>query len=172
MKHIEPMGAPPWEVYSPGGLLELMAGNQDAAKFITDIAAVSHIYDDLVDADKPVPPAAAHDLVWRLMFEIPVNPFFCTHQAALRPVLITSILNWRAANDMERGAAIEELRISHVTRYALADVVLICMLLAGGKEHAERNARRARLMGQNDTWANYRSEHFPKENMNADTHKV
>lgn len=154
---------PPWELWTEAGLLDLMAGNHDAAKFVVDIATVSHIYDDLVDGDKPVPPAAGHDLVWRLLFEIPVNSFFVEHQATLRPVLVTSLLNWRAANEMEQGAVLEELRISHVTRYALADVLLICMLLAGGKDHAERNARRARLMGQADTWAHYKAEHLPKE---------
>ena len=80
---------------------------------------------------------------------------------------LCAILNWRAANDMEASGSLEELRIAHSIRYALSDVVLMCMALTGGAEHAATNARRARLMGQNDTWAHYRAEHLPKEKSDA-----
>lgn len=163
---------PPWELWSPAGLLDLVCGNEWAARFLLDIAALSHTYDDLIDRDKPVTDGAIHQMVWRALVSIPENPFFNQHQAALRPVLATSILNWRAANDMEKSGCLEKLRISHATRYELSDVLLLCMLLTGGMEHAASNAQRARLMGQNDTWANYRAEHFPEGHPHADLHKI
>ena len=154
---------PPWELWSKSGLLDLVAGNEWAARFLLDVAAWSHAYDDLIDQDKPVPTQAIHAMMWRVLVDIPENPFFKTHQDALRPVLATSVLNWRAANDMEKSGCLEQLRISHATRYELSDLLLLCMVLTGGAEHAAQNAQRARLMGQNDTWAHYRAEHFQEK---------
>lgn len=158
---------PPWELFSPEALNELLCGNADAARFVRDIARCSHTYDDLIDRDKPVDSATVHDLVWTLMVTIPVNPFFSTHQGILRPVLITGILNWQAANDMEQHGCTEQLRLAHVLRYSLADVVLLCMEITGGHEHAMKHACRARLMSQADTWAHYKSEHQKPENHNV-----
>lgn len=159
--------APPWETYSEAGLLELMRGNADAARFIVDIAQCSHAYDDLIDRDKPVPDATVHGLIWKLLVSVPTNPFFRQHQDTIRPVLITGILNWKAATDMEATADLEELHIAHALRYALADVVLLCMAILGGHQYAMDNARRARLMGQADTWAHYVSEHPAQEHNHA-----
>ena len=166
------MAKPEWELYSEQGLLDLLCGNRDAVQFMIDISRVSHTYDDLIDRDKPVPDACIHDMVWSLLVTIPVNPFYRAHQNTLRPVLITSIMNWRASLEMERSQSDEELRIAHVTRYSLADALLLCMVLTGGHEHAARHARRARLMAQADTWANYASEHTTKEHSHADPHQV
>lgn len=162
---------PDWELYSEQGLLELLCGNRDAAQFVLDICRVSHAYDDLIDRDKPVSEASIHDMVWTLLVTIPVNPFYRAHENTLRPVLITSIMNWRASIDMERSRSDEELRIAHVTRYSLADALLLCMVLTGGHEHAARHARRARLMAQADTWAHYASEH-PTEERHVDPIQV
>lgn len=159
--------APDWELWSPAGLLELVCGDKDAARFICDVASCSHTYDDLIDQDKPASSAAIHKTMWSLLVGMPGNPFFAKHQDSLRPILTTAILNWRAANDMEQSGSLEELRIAHSIRYALSDVLLMCMVLTGGAEHAAANARRARLMGQNDTWAHYRAEHLPKEKSDA-----
>ena len=158
----QPKQTPPWELWTKDGLLALLCGDEWAARFLLDIAACSHAYDDLIDKDKPSSDAAIHNMMWRALIDIPANPFFHTHQDVLRPVLATSILNWRAANEMEKSGCLEQLRISHAARYELSDVLLLCMVLTGGREHATDNARRARLMGQHDTWANYKSEHFPQ----------
>lgn len=160
---------PPWELFTPEALSELLCGNDDAARCVRDIARCSHTYDDLIDRDKPVADAVIHDLIWTLMIALPVNPFYRAHQDVIRPVLITGILNWQAATDIERSGCEEELRLSHVLRYAVADVLLICMEITGGHEHAMRHARRARLMSQADTWAHYRSEHHPMEDPHVQT---
>jgi hypothetical protein len=151
---------PPWEVWSPEGLSELLCADADAIAFVMDIAACSHAYDDLIDGDKTPSHETIHRTMWDMLIGMPGNPFFAKYQDQIRTILTVSILNWRAANDMEASGSEEELRISHALRYALSDVLLLCMALVGGSVHAAKNARRARLMGQNDTWAHYRAEHL------------
>lgn len=160
---------PPWETYSEAGLLELMLGNQDAARFVIDIAQCSHAYDDLIDRDKDIPDATVHGLMWKLLVTMPVNPFFRQHQDTIRPVLITGILNWHAATQMEKTGCAEQLHVAHALRYAIGDVVLMCMAIVGGHQHAMDNAHRARLMAQADTFAHYSTEHPPLEPDHAPT---
>ncbi len=154
---------PSWETYSEAGLLELLCGNADAARFVVDIAQCSHAYDDLIDRDKPVPDDVVHGLMWKLLVTVPTNSFYRQHQDTLRPVLITGILNWHAATGMEKSSCLEQLHVSHALRYALGDIVLLCMAIVGGHGHAMKNAQRARLMCQCDTFAHYASEHPTQE---------
>lgn len=152
---------PEWQPFSIELLREMLCGDDDAVRFYLDIARGSHVYDDLIDGDKPVSPEAVHALFWRMLFELPLNPFFVAHQATLRPVIMTGILNWIAANDMEQSGSTEELRVAHVIRYSVGDILLASMVLTGGIEHAKANARRARLMLQDETWQHYLQEKGP-----------
>lgn len=153
------MHEPPWETYSDAAVRELFCGDEDAIRFMQDIGFWSHVYDDLIDQDKAIPADFIHAVMWKLLVSIPENPFYQRHQSYLRPIIVTGILNWRAANDMEASGSVEQLRVAHVTRYSINDVALMVMELVGGHEHAVRHAARARLMFQRDTWAHYLSEH-------------
>lgn len=130
---------------------------------------MSHVYDDLIDRDKSVSDESIHDIFWTLLISMPLNPFFAANQSAIRPVLITAILNWRAANSIEKSQNIEALRISHVLRYSLADLILLCMVLTGGPAHAAIHAKTAALISREDTWANYLNEHSSKGKDHADS---
>lgn len=149
----------PWPPAQESEWLTLMCGNEDAVRFVKDIAFWSHVYDDLIDRDKPVKDQTIHTMMWKLMVALPMNAFYREHESMLRPVIINGILCWHAANDMEQTGAVEELRISHVIRHTIGDVALMAMALAGGQDHAIQNARRCRLLTQTGSWAQYREEH-------------
>lgn len=157
--HRATMSAPTWPPATDEELLQLLGGNADAVRVVKDLAFVSHAYDDLIDRDKPVPDEHIHALMWKLMVAIPTNPFWAANQQHLLPIAITGFLNWRAANDMQAGGDVEELRIAHAIRYSLGDVLLMAMTITCGPAHAAANARRARLALQQDTWASYLAEH-------------
>lgn len=149
----------PWGKNTRASVLELMSGNEDATDLVTMVADWSHVYDDLIDKDKPVTDAQIHQAMWTLLGGLDLNPFFQKHSTTLRPLLMAGVLNWHAANQMERSGCVEQLRIAHVLRYSGADVAMVSMLLAGGYEHAVSNAARCRLLAQYDTWAHYFKEH-------------
>jgi hypothetical protein len=149
----------PWPSAQDGEWLSLMCGNQDAVQFVLDIAYWSHIYDDLIDRDKPVSDETIHKVMWKVMIGLPMNPFYRLHQDMLRPLIITGIINWHAANQMEQSGCTEQLRVAHVTRHSIGDIALMAMALAGGQDHAIKNAHRCRLLMQTGSWAQYRQEH-------------
>lgn len=155
-----PAEVPPWEQYSDDAMLEMLGGNRDALRLCNDLSFICHIYDDLIDGDKPVRQKDIHSLIWKAMLALPANPFYRTHEGMFRPLLVTSILNWHAANQMEKSGSVEQLRVAHVIRFDLASVILMASALTCGQEYAAENAARIRLMLQNDTWANYSKEHL------------
>lgn len=156
-----PSTHPDWGPLSPELLHELLCGDESAMAFYRSVAAWAHVYDDLIDGDRPVSHADIHRFVWISLFDLPLNPFYARFQEVLRPIIMTGILNWIAANEMEASGSTEELRVAHVIRYSVGDVLLAAMTLTGGIDHARRNARRARLSLQDETWAHYSTEKIP-----------
>ncbi len=151
--------APPWGKASRESMLEIMAGNEDAVSMMSAIAVWSHVYDDLIDKDKPVSDYHIHQAMWILLAELPLNPFFKAHEDSFRPILMAGVLNWHAANQMEKSGCVEQLRISHAIRYSVSDVAYLAMIFTGGMDHAIANASKCRLLMQYDTWNNYLQEH-------------
>lgn len=150
---------PPWEKSSHQAMMEIMAGNADAVSMMGAIAVWSHVYDDLIDKDKPVSDNHIHQAMWTFLAELPENPFFRAHQDTFRPVLMAGVMNWHAANQMEKSGCLEQLRLAHAIRYSICDIAYLAMIFAGGLDHAVANASRCRLLMQYDTWNNYFQEH-------------
>lgn len=149
---------PPWDGKLPT-VEQLFLGNRAAVEMMAIISRWTHLYDDLIDQDKPVSPAFVHQVMWEVMVDLHNNPFFLQNMQAIVPIIATGILNWRGANDMEKTGSMEEFHISHVTRYSINDVALIVLALVGGPLHAAQHARAARLAFQRDTFAHYIQEH-------------
>ena len=149
---------PPWDGKLPP-LEALFLGNHHAIAMMAIISRWTHLYDDLIDADAPWSASTVHQVMWEVMVDLNLNPFFVQHRAALVPIIATGILNWRGANDMEKTGSEEELHISHATRYSINDVALMVMVLVGGPAHAAQYARAARLAFQRDTFQHYVQEH-------------
>jgi hypothetical protein len=152
--------SPSWELASRDAITELMSGNADAVQFLYDISIFANTYDDLIDKDKSLTDENIHTLMGKMMVEMPSNKFFQDHQSEILPVITTGLLNYHAANQIEVIGELEELRVSHCLRYSMIDVGLLCMKITGGYDFASKNARRARLMLQNDTWEHYKKEHY------------
>lgn len=152
---------PPWGACTQEDKDRFFCGNKDASYIMSALARWTHIYDDLIDGDS-VDPANVHDMFWDLLIDLPANPLYRQLEHLIRPIYITGILNWRGANDIERAGDIEELHVSHATRYSIVDIGFILMVACGGRQHAEKHAKEMRLKFQCDTWDHYLNEHFAK----------
>lgn len=153
-----PGRTPPWPLAAEKRLREIFLGNEEALRFLADAFFWTHVYDDLIDRDKPVDDERIHAVFWKLWVSIPTNPFFRANESLLRPVLVTGVLNWIGANEMQRRGVLEELRIAHVTRYSIVDLALMVLAIVADREYAFAHAREVRLAFQGDTWDHYLSE--------------
>lgn len=136
-------------------LLDAFLGDADAADLVLLIAGIAHTWDDLIDRDRIVPPAAVHRAFTDATIGLSLNPFFRRHCDQLLPVLRTGILGWHAANDLEADGRFDSLQVAHVIRCAVGDVVLLMAELAGGHEHAMRHAAGLRMLMQQDDLTGY-----------------
>ena len=135
----------------------LMGGNPGALELIRDLHRISHVWDDLIDGDRHVTPQAINAAFIAATVGLALNPFYQQNIRVIAPVMLTGILNWRAANAME--AAGEHLEIAHVIRCSLADVALLCAALCMGHERAAEAAAELRVLFQQDELATYLAEH-------------
>lgn len=137
-------------------LLHVFKGNLDAVALVLAIARVADVWDNLIDADKPVTKKDVNDAFWTIASEIPRNPFYRAYMDDLLPVMETGILNWHVATEMERNMGNSRgLEIAHVIRYSIADVVLMVARICGGPEWAVQHGPELRLRSQRSDFKEY-----------------
>lgn len=138
-------------------LLPTLKGNLAAAEFIDSIYNVLHLWDDLIDHDKPVTDMQVNDAFYAILIEIPRNPFYRKYFDFLNPILANAITNWHIANRMERRGDEYEKRIAYVLRSSYVDLLTQSALLLGGVEHAAAVGYDNRLYTHKETLEGYLS---------------
>jgi hypothetical protein len=136
-------------------LLEIFQGNEQALAFLKDIHFISHVWDDLVDRDRPVSPETVSTAFEKALIGVNMNPFFRRNAPLLLPVMLNSTLLWHAANDLEADGSAHALQVAHVIRCAPGDLSLICAAIVGGTEHAKKHAAELRMLMQQDSLEDY-----------------
>jgi hypothetical protein len=137
----------------------MFKGDVDALDLAAMVCEISHVWDDLIDKDKPVSDDQINRAFWLALIAIPGNPFYARFGDTLRPVMATGILNWIAANALEKRGGEHEMQIAHVTRYSVADVLMLIATLIGGQQWGFEAAADIRLMCQKNTLRDYLKEH-------------
>jgi hypothetical protein len=139
-------------------LLYAYQGDTDAVDMVLSIAETSHIWDDLIDRDKPVSDTQINRAFFIALLELPRNPFYIKHRIELLPVMTTSAVNWLTANEYEKGADEEAHALAHVLRYSIADLVLLVAFIIGGRDWVQKVAPELRRLSQKDSLQAYLSE--------------
>lgn len=111
-------------------------GNAAAARMCADFVTVAHVWDDLVDADKPVPASTADMAFRKMMLEIPANEFYRANFAFLQPVIVMIWAQWSAANGMETHPFKGDREKAFMLRASLYQLFHACAVLCGGFDWA------------------------------------
>lgn len=135
--------------------LPLMLGNAAAAKFLADMVGVLHLWDDLIDRDKPVEAETINRWFFTMLVDLPRNEFYAANFQHLNSILVNAITNWHVANKMEREGGEYELRIAYIIRSAYCDLVTQCAMLVGGLDYARQVGYMNRLSTHKEGWENY-----------------
>lgn len=136
-------------------LLHAFRGDQAAVSYVLLVARIVDVWDNLIDKDAPVSNDDINDAFWLMAVEIPRNHFYRANIDDLIPVTATGIINWLAANQMERQSEKIALEIAHVIRYSIADVALLAAALCGGRKWAEEVGPELRLRAQRSDFKEY-----------------
>lgn len=112
---------------------DLIAGQDGAAlAYLQALCYAARLMDDAVDADHG--PVDYHRLFHVLLVELPANPFFQRHRAALIAMHSASLNAWQ---DADAWLAHPDLRRQHalVFRDYLTELGLLVAYLVGGYDH-------------------------------------
>lgn len=119
------------------GKLEWFGGNQDALNMYHMFVDLAHVWDDLVDKDKPVTEDAINNAFLICLLYLPANPFYQQIQAAVMPMWLTVVSAYQTANKFEQDKDEHGLEIAHTLRYAAGNIIAYAVHVCVGPEKAK-----------------------------------
>ena len=139
---------------------KLLAWTNDpyAVQFIVQFSDACELFDDMIDKDKPIPDDHVVRVLFVLLTEMPLNPFFDRHKTSLIPVIVTGINAWLDANQLEKGSDNDRV-FSYVLRDWYAELIAFVVYLTRGREYlrgASMDIRR--FFTHHETLEQYRGE--------------
>lgn len=138
-------------------LLQVLKGSQDAATFCKTLFEISQTLDDLIDGDKPVQQQDVISTFWKALIELPANPFYRRHELYLRPLMASSLQDWRDSVLLERSDSEHFKTLAFVLRDQLTGVVIQCAYLIGGEAWMTQVSAQVRAHFHEDQLADYLS---------------
>jgi len=108
-------------------------GDSYAVDFIIAFGDACELFDDMIDKDKPIEDAHVIRVLFSLITELPVNPFFDRYKHQLIPILVTGINAWLDANELERGTENDKV-FAYVLRDWYMEFVSFVIYLTRGRD--------------------------------------
>jgi hypothetical protein len=118
------------------GKLEWFGGNQDALNVYRMLIDLAHIWDDLVDKDKPIGETEINYAFLISLVYLPLNPFYQAIQRDIMPMWITVVSAYQTANKFEKDKDVHGVEIAHGLRYAAGNIVAYMIHVCVGPEKA------------------------------------
>lgn len=122
-----------WQQLRNEKLVEWL-GDAAAIRFVTDFADTCELFDDLIDKDKPVDDAHVIRVLFKVLAEMPLNPFFDRFKTQLVPIIITGINAWLDSNELEQGNDNDKV-FAYVLRDWYMEFVSYVIYLLRGRDY-------------------------------------
>ncbi|MEY9328242.1 hypothetical protein [Sinorhizobium fredii] len=117
-------------------LLRWTKGDVAAADFLSEIAEIARLADDVVDEDENRQRNMAWLLV-RTLTVLPLNPFFIRHAPALTPLINSVIVQWQLSDEWRSSRDALKRHFGFVMREAVGSIVTAVAAIVGGYDHAK-----------------------------------
>jgi hypothetical protein len=112
--------------------------NEDASLFITELFAIWHLWDDLIDKDKPLTDEAINKAFMSALITLPKNRFYQTYFVILNPIMENAFINWLGSNALEKSKG--DLSIAFDLRNSYVNIITACANIIGGPKWAQEVA--------------------------------
>ncbi len=119
------------------GKLEWFGGNQDALNMYHAFVDLAHIWDDLIDKDKPVSADLINRAFLTCLVYLPANPFYRSIQDQVLPMWLTVVSAYETANFFETSKDQHGIEIAHSLRYASGNIIAYAVHVCVGAEKAK-----------------------------------
>ena len=119
------------------GKLEWFGGNQDALNMYQAFVDLAHVWDDLVDKDKPVSVEKINQAFLTCLVFLPANPFYRGIQDQILPMWLVVVSAYETANFFETNKDEHGVEIAHGLRYAVGNIIAYAIHVCVGMEKAK-----------------------------------
>jgi hypothetical protein len=119
------------------GKIEWFGGNENALRMFHAFADLAHIWDDLIDKDKPVLTEQINQAFLTCLVYLPANPFYRSIQAEILPMWLTVVSAYETANHFEKTKDAHGIEIAHGLRYAAGNIMAYAVYVCVGPEKAK-----------------------------------
>lgn len=120
------------------GKLEWFGGNQDALNMYRAFVDLAHLWDDLIDKDKPVSADEINRAFLTCLVYLPANPFYRHIQDQILPMWLVVISSFETANKFEADKDPHGIEIAHSLRYAAGNIIAYAIHVCVGAEEAKK----------------------------------
>lgn len=121
---------------TPLGKPEWFGNNTHALELARILQDLAHVWDDLVDRDKPVQEQDINRAFLHCLVHLPANPFYRHIQDAVLPMWVVVVSAYEAANQFERNKDAHGIEIAHSLRYAAGNILAYAIHVCVGPEKA------------------------------------
>jgi len=134
---------------------EFLLGNPEAIQFVVRVFRALHVWDDLIDRDKPLTDDEINSVFWDLLVVLPTDPFYTRNIALLSSTLVNAIINWHVANKLEREGDDKDKSIAFILRGAYIDLLSASAFIVGGMQWAQKIGPAIRRWAHEETFDEY-----------------
>lgn len=113
----------------------LILKNENAVQMCLDLFKISQTWDDLHDGD-PVDNDRLSEVFKTALVSLPDNPFYDKFRFQLRPLIMSTILQWESANSMEKLK--QSPHKSYMLRAGIYSIFHMCVFLLHGPKIARK----------------------------------
>ena len=119
------------------GKLEWFGGNENALRMFNAFVDLAHVWDDLVDKDKPVSADDINRAFLTCLVYLPANPFYRSIQNEILPMWVTVVSAYETANFFEANKDAHGIEIAHGLRYAAGNIMAYAVVACVGAQKAK-----------------------------------
>lgn len=139
-------------------LVSVLRGNEPAVQMCQQLHEIAQVLDDLIDKDKPVSDQKIIHTFWKMLIELPDNPFYRQHELTIRPLIAVALQDWTDSVNMERAGDAHARTLAFVLRDQITAVVVQCACIVGGYEWMQSVSVDIRRYAHEESLEDYLSE--------------
>ena len=142
--------------------LQWFGGNQDALNVYRMFVSLLHLWDDLVDKDKPenTTESEINNAFLICLVYLPLNPFYRSIQEQILPMWITVVSGYETANKFEKDKDEHGIEIAHTLRYAAGNIIAYMVYVCVGPERAKEILPEVWKTVVFERYEDYKKEHL------------
>lgn len=138
---------------------EDFGGNQEIFYIFNSLFSLVHIWDDLIDKDKPVTDAKINEAFRIALVHLPSSPLYRSLQVELLPIIISVIMAYDTANKLEATKEEVCLGASHGLRFGWVHILNHLMFTVFGYDEAMKYMPKLWRVIVGETFVSYMKEY-------------